>query len=168
MDLRKYDNKCVRLTTVDGEVFDGICCYNCAEYNEHEFGCGEEALQMVCHLFYKSDIRRIESLEDHWGPYGRFSDPYGNLEETAARDGYALIDEVLTCEEDEHVLRMLRCLEKYFTPGSGCELDDREKTAESVRSAMCLTDDPGVRAEAEKLLKLWERFRAEAAGPSDG
>ena len=38
MDLRQYDGKCVRIIDAEGNVFDGICRYDYAEYNEAEWG----------------------------------------------------------------------------------------------------------------------------------
>ena len=128
MDLSQYDDKCVRIIDDDGEIYDGICMFNSAEYCEAEFGRAEDALQITCFLFYKSHIREVISLEDHTGPYGRFLDPFGHLEEVAAED-QDLIDEILECEEPEHVARMKRCLE-----AKGRTAADSKSTAEPEKT----------------------------------
>ena len=65
MDIKRYDGKCVRIIDTSGDVFDGICCYNDEEYNDHEYGRCEEGLKIENFLFFKSDIREIQSLEEH-------------------------------------------------------------------------------------------------------
>ena len=118
MNLRKYDGKCVRIITCYGEDIEGNCTHNSAEYDEHEFGRYEESLQVMCFLFYKSDIKKIISLEKNNGPYGKFSNKYGMLEEMTVKDGIDLIDEVLCSEDDEHIIRLLSYLEDYINPNS--------------------------------------------------
>ena len=58
MNLKKYDDKLVRITDKFNDVFEGICMYNDKDYTEHEFGINEESLQMPSMLFYKG-IRNI-------------------------------------------------------------------------------------------------------------
>lgn len=55
MNLKKYDGKTVRLTTRDGEIFDGECGFSSAEYCLHEYGREEDA---------KSQIQKIEEITD--------------------------------------------------------------------------------------------------------
>lgn len=110
LDLRKYDGKSVRITDPDGTCFEGIGDYCHEEYCEHEYGRNEPCLKVVNFLFYRNDIKKIEVLEDHGGPYGCFSAPYGKIEELNYQDGIDLIWEELYCEEDVHVLRMLNCI----------------------------------------------------------
>ena len=89
MDLKQYDGKCVRIIDAEGNVFDGICRYDYAEYNEAEWGRNEDCLRIEGFSFFQGDIQSVESLEEHEGPYGRFLDPYGKLEEMTveARSG---------------------------------------------------------------------------------
>lgn len=115
-DLRDYDGQCVRLTELGGEAFDGVCAYSGPEYNEHEYGRGEAALQIERLLFYEGDIASLKRLEDRGGPYGRFRDAYGNLEERTVACGADLVEEALESEQPEHVLRLLRCLERHLDP----------------------------------------------------
>ena len=64
MNLKKYDGKTVRLTTRDGEIFDGECGFSSAEYCLHEYGREEDALEIDSFLFFKSQIQKIEEITD--------------------------------------------------------------------------------------------------------
>ena len=147
-DLKQYDGKYVRITDPDGTAFEGYCSYNTAEYNESEFGRNEEGVQIPYMLFRRRDIARIESLEGREGPWGCFSEPYGALEEMAFEDGETGVDEILSCEDDEHILRMLRCLAAHFAEGG---VPDREGILRLLRSLIRTTENDTVRAEAEKI-----------------
>ena len=151
-DLKRYDGKCVRITDADGNVFEGICSYNGEEYDEHEFGRCEEALQLPFFLFFKSDIVSLESLEDHTGPWGKFSAPWGTLEEKAAEDGIDGITEILFCEDPAHILRMLRCLDHSLDPASGRDFPCRRDTVGALTELLESTKDDAVREEAERLI----------------
>ena len=61
MNLADYEGLYLRLTTKDGEVFDGTASYCFAEYCEAEFGRAEDALQIDDWLFYESEIRSVET-----------------------------------------------------------------------------------------------------------
>ena len=113
MDLKKYDGKPVRITEKSGDVFEGICAYRDKEYCEHEFGRGQECLEIVNFLFFPGDIRLIEDLGERRTAYGHFSSPYGKLEVINVLDGIDSITEQLYCEEEEHIWRMLLCLEDH-------------------------------------------------------
>ena len=165
MDLWQYDDRCVRLTTDTGEVFDGICMHNSADYNEHEFGVAEEGLQITCMLFYAGQIRSVEILPENGGPYSPFTDPYGNLELTAAEDGAALTDEILFCEEPVHVLRMLRCLEALYR--SCTSFPDRDEDLVLVRKLLSETDDVSVRSAAEQILRTAQDTEEELKALTD-
>ena len=153
MDLAAFDGKCVRITDLNGDTYDGICSYNSGEYDLHEYGCDEDGLQIEFFLFYRSDIRSVESLEDHQGLYGRFLDPYGKLEETAVEDGFDIIEEVLSSEENEHVLRMLNCLEKYLGPNSSYDLPCRDEVLGALEELLKYNKDEGIQEKAKQLLK---------------
>lgn len=153
MSLSQYDGQCLRITDTFGVAYEGVCRYNSAEYNEHEFGRDEECLQMVYMLFYTDDIVELTSLEGRTGPHGRFSKRYGALERMAAKDGIDLVDEVFYCEEDEHVCRMLLCLEDYLDPA--CALPDRDEIIDAVRKLLKTRLDPASRAAAERVIEKW-------------
>ena len=152
MKLSKFDGKCVRLTDRRGDVFEGVCSHNSADYCMHEFGREEESLQMSQTLFYKSDIKKIKTLKKIIGPYGCFPSPYGKLEEEIALDGADMIEEVLTSEEDESVLRMLRCLAQ--TPISQA---DRAALTDLLGELVRSAERAEIRSEASQLLETWTK-----------
>ncbi len=154
-DLRKYDGRCVRLTDVFGDTYEGNAVYFSDEYAWQEFGCYEEGLQFVCYIFYYDQIRSIEILDDHEGPYGRFSAPFGKLEEDCIGDP-DLIDEFFCSQENEHIGRMLKCLEVYLDPQNGKEMDEREKTLDLIRKFVKTTDDEVLCDQAKQILKAEE------------
>lgn len=155
MNLKKYDGKCVSIEDSEGNVFEGICYYNGREYNDHEFGRDEECLQMVNFLFFKSDIRKIKSLENHRGPHGRFSSAFGLIEEMNVKDGINSIDEELYSEEDEHVIRMLACLEYYMEPVGEYVFPWRTEVIELLRKHRPWTNNETVAAAMDRLLEKW-------------
>ncbi len=147
MNIKKYDGKCVRLTDVEGNVFEGIAEYNSADYCEHEYGREQACLQIVNFLFFPNDIRRIESLEKRQTAFGHFSAPYGKLEVMNVTDGIDSVIEQLECEEPVHVYRMLLCLEAYP------HLDRLKGLDKALRDSMILTDDERCRKKAGELLE---------------
>ena len=58
----------VRLTTIDGEVFEGEPTHDSASYCFHEYGRDEEAVEIDHWLFYLGDIKTVERVEK--GPVG--------------------------------------------------------------------------------------------------
>ena len=60
--LYRYQNKQVRITTVDGAVFTGIAEVLPSGYGLHEFDREEESIQLDDVILFKSDIRTIEEL----------------------------------------------------------------------------------------------------------
>jgi hypothetical protein len=107
LKLSKCDNKLVKIKCTNEEIIEGICIYNNEEYNEHEFGRKEEGIQIENFLFYKTDIKKIEIIDE-------FSSDYGTLEELIVKEGIDSISDVLYGEEDIHVYRLLRYLNDYF------------------------------------------------------
>ena len=114
MDLKSFDEKCVRITTAWGEVFEGVVSYSDEEYNLHEYGRSQESLFLTPIIFYKDEISSIESLEDVNGPFGHFSEAYGLLEKLCLQWGTDMIDEVFECEDDIQILRMLACMKDNY------------------------------------------------------
>lgn len=110
MDLKSFDNKCVRLLTASGEEYEGTVSYCGREYVFHEYGCDQEALVLSPMLFYKDDIVSVTSLEEVDGPFGHYSEKYGLLEKKCLEWGSDLIEEVLESEDDTRILRMLACM----------------------------------------------------------
>ena len=116
MDLKIFDDKCVRIATVSGEVYEGIVSYCSREYVFHEYGYDQDALLLVPILFYKNDISCIENLENVNGPFGHFSGKYGLLEEKCLQWGTDAIEEVFDSEDDIQILRLLACMNDNFQP----------------------------------------------------
>ena len=106
MKLNKYDNKLVRLTTFEDDVFEGICVFDNIDYNEAEYGESEESLTIQCLKFYKNSIKNVSIID-------KFSSKYGLLEEVISNDGADLIEEVLDSEDDTHILRELYYLKDH-------------------------------------------------------
>ena len=104
MKLSRYDNKRVRIDCIDGKIYEGICYYDSPDYCFHEFGREEEALEILYILFYKSDIKKITILKE-------FTEAYGEIEIMIA-DDMDLLEQTLECEENEHIYRLLLCLEE--------------------------------------------------------
>ena len=103
MNLKKYDNKCVRVHCIDGKIYEGICSYDYPDYCFHEYGKDEEAIEILHFLFYKSDIKKIEIID-------KFTEPFGEIEIETVND-FDLLEQALEDEEDEHTYRILLCLE---------------------------------------------------------
>ena len=47
MRLERFDETTARITDAQGDVFDGECVYDSAEYCEAEFGRSEDALELL-------------------------------------------------------------------------------------------------------------------------
>jgi len=114
MDLKSFDDKCVRILTASGEVYEGIVSYCDHEYVFHEYGYDQEALHLTPMLFYKNDIVSAISLENVDGPFGHYSEKYGLLEKKCLEWGSDLIEEVLESEDDIQILRMLACMKDHL------------------------------------------------------
>ena len=110
MELKSFDDKCVRILTASGEEYEGTVSYCGREYVFHEYGCDQEALVLSPMLFYKDDIVSVTSLEEVDGPFGHYSEKYGLLEKKCLEWGSDLIEEVLESEDDTRILRMLACM----------------------------------------------------------
>lgn len=52
MNLREYNDKIIRIITINDEIYDGLCSYNEKEYNLLELGINEESLQILSYLFF--------------------------------------------------------------------------------------------------------------------
>ena len=154
MDLSRFEGKPVRVTDKFGTVYEGICSHNSIDYDEHEFGVSEEALQFPAVLVWKSIIVSVESLEDVDGPYGHFSAPFGEIEEIAFQEGPSLIDEILFCEEDQMVIRILNCIEHHF-----CTLGEplpewKDELTDLLKQLPWFTEDLTILEKSDKLIAL--------------
>ena len=114
MDLKRFDNTCVRIVTASGEVYEGTVSFDDREYALHEYGHKQEALHLTPIVFYKDNISSVISLEDVDGPFGHYSEKYGLLEKKCLEWGTDLIEEVLDSEDDIQILRMLTCMKDNY------------------------------------------------------
>ena len=120
MNLKRYDNKCIRLVDGLGDIFEGVARYDSRDYNFHEYGKDEESIQMSNTIFFKSFIRKIDIIDS-------FSDKYGLLEESLIESGMDMVDEVLTSEDDISINRLLLCLEDKIKSLSKSDRDELVK-----------------------------------------
>ena len=151
MDLSIFEGKHVRVTDKFGSIYEGICSHNSVDYDEFEFGVNEEALQFPGLVIWKSLIVSVESLEDVDGPYGHFSAPFGEVEESAFQDGPGLIDELLFCEEDETVMRMLNCIEDHFCIRGEPLPEWKDELAGLLKQLPSFTEDRAILEKADAL-----------------
>lgn len=149
MKLSKFDNQCIRLEDIFGDVYEGICSHYNREYNMHEYGKDEESLQMSHIIFFKSLIKTVTSLENVSGPYGNFSSKYGKLEEDVIEPDLDLVEEVFDSEEDISIIRLLYCLEDKID-----SIEDKNKLLILVNNLIKYNDNTEVLEEANKLKNL--------------
>lgn len=63
MNLFDYHEKAVRITLKDGDVFEGECVQNPAEFNLDAIGREEESLAIDNWNFFKSEIDKVELID---------------------------------------------------------------------------------------------------------
>ena len=142
MNLKKYDNKKVRFTDSENNTIEGISYYYTKEMSECMYGINSECLKIICFLFRKEEIKDISIIDE-------FSAPYGKIEKWAVEDGMDLVDEVLYSEEDEHVYRLLLCLEDKID-----SINYQKELYDKLLSFSKYNEDKKIAKELEKLLKL--------------
>ncbi|MCR5652900.1 MAG: hypothetical protein K6F88_03775 [Ruminococcus sp.] len=143
MNLRKFDNRRVRITCNNGEVYEGVCEYNNAEYGEIEFGRSEESLEIFNFLFYKNEIASVDIL-------GNFSKPYGKIEEYYTQDGIDEFKDMLFDENKEHIIRLLICVEDRLKE---TDYPYRYEVIEDLRAFEKYADDEESKAEVKRILE---------------
>ncbi len=104
MNLKKYDNKCVRIIDTDDNIFEGNCIFNSREYNEHEYGMNEDSLQILNISFYKSYIKSIEILKE------LRNDEYTMLEELIVDSDKDFLDDALEMCDEVEKERLMLCI----------------------------------------------------------
>ena len=107
MNIKKYDNKMVRVETIYDDIYEGISYFYSEEYNNHEYGENEDSIQMSHIMIYKSQIKSINEIDN-------FSNDYGKLEEEIVDSGLDLIEEVFESDDDISIFRLLLCIENYI------------------------------------------------------
>ena len=155
MNLRACDGLGVRITDLCGDEYEGICAYNSAEYNMHEFGRAADGLQIGSFLFYSDCITKVELLDWGTGPYGGFSAPFGRIESLIVEEGPDAVCAGLESEEPVHVCRLLHCLEeRLFSEGE--PWSGRGSVIAALRRLAEQTPHEQVRAETERILAVIE------------
>lgn len=104
MNLKKYDNKIVRIIDTENNCFEGICYYNSKEYTKHEYGIDEESLQILNIIFYKSSINKIEIIENFK------SNEYSDLEKLIIDSDIDFIEDALDIDDKIHRDRLILCI----------------------------------------------------------
>ena len=153
MNLKKYDKKYAKITTIFNEIYEGYCEYNSEEYNFHEFGTEEEGLQIANTLFYKSIIKKIESLENHQGPYGHFTEKYGRIEKEIVEDGIDTISDIFISEEIEHIYRILIYLEEHINNDKTFQ----KELIKSLNEVLKYHTEEKIIKETKKLLNIYNK-----------
>lgn len=152
-NIKQYDGKCVRIIDRWGTVLDGICMFNSVDYNEHEFGRREEALQIENYIVYKRQIKQVIVLEENSGPYSPFLDAYGELEEDALREGMVLTEDILLSEENVHSLRMMNCINAHIDKGELDKLPPEEELIKTLNELVKYNQDGDIQREGKRLLE---------------
>ena len=126
MNLKKYDGKCVRIFDSEDNYFDGFCTFNSYEFNECEYGREEDSLDILNIKFYKSNIKKINTLNN-------LSDnQYSNLEELIIDGGIDFIEDALDYENKIHINRLLLCIKDNIN-----KLEDKE-TINKILKRYCI------------------------------
>ena len=146
MKLRELDEKRCRITDRFGDVFEGVCRHCSRDYVMHEYGFDEEGIMLGAMLLRKSQIKKAELLGSE-GPWGGYSGPWGLLEESALEAGPDMVAAVLTWEEDETSIRMMRLLKQDTT---GIARDP--EVLDALRELSALTESAEAREMAEEML----------------
>ncbi len=135
--LYRYQNKQVRVTTVDGAVFTGIAEVLPSGYGLHEFDREEESIQLDDVILFKSEIRTIEELSETPAEDEdprRFDDMMGALLEGP----YWIVD-ILPEQVPADAAGQYFAVERYFLqPGRIVPL--RRKYAEILLRLNCYYD----------------------------
>jgi hypothetical protein len=108
MNIKKYDNKLIRLKDFLGDIYEGECTYSDKDCTEFMYGVAEESLKISCCLFYKSTIKEIEEIKE-------YSNDYGYLEEVITED-IDLIEEVFELEDNNEIYRVLLYIQDKHIP----------------------------------------------------
>ena len=121
MNLKKYDNKLVKIIDDTGTAFEGLCYFYDKEYNEHEYGRNEKSLKILNVIFFESTIKDVTIIDT-------FDDSkYGNLELLIIGSDTDFIQDALEYENEIHNDRLVRCI------NDNIEKLDKEKILEIIK-----------------------------------
>lgn len=152
--LASFEGSFVRVTCRTGEVLEGRCEHNSADYGECELGRREESLQMLNLVVYSWQIEKVELL-DETGPWAPFSAPFGRLEEELVTGGADLLEDSFDRGEPEHEVRLLRCIRAYLDGEDGRELEDRDEMIAFLGTLANTAEEEETRREAKALFALY-------------
>ncbi len=127
MRLSQYDGKYVQILDVFDNRYEGICEYNSIDYNFHEYGKNEDGLQIMGFLFFNSIIKSVKELGDN-EPFGHFTEKYGQLEEEMIKSGSYFIEDAIDYGYDDHIYRLLLCLDDYLEAGNELLVENKDKS----------------------------------------
>ena len=117
INLGNFSGKRVILRDNRGDCFEGVAEYFNKNLCEQKYGRREPAIKIANFLFFRSDVKDVVSVKN-----APFTSPFGRIEELNFQSGIQKIEEELFCKEDEHVYRMLLCLEEHIVrKGESCE-----------------------------------------------
>ena len=108
MNLKKYDNKYVRITDIDNKIYEGLCDFNSKEFNECEYGKNEDSLDILNIKFYKFCIKNIEEIDNF------DSEKYTDLEELIIDSDIDFIEDAFDFDEKIHNDRLILCLKDHY------------------------------------------------------
>ncbi|MBR2577737.1 MAG: hypothetical protein IKE38_02285 [Erysipelotrichaceae bacterium] len=145
MKLSDYEGRKVRLICKDGGVYEGLAGHNSVDYNYHEYGVDEEGISISYFLFYKSDIEDIRIVDE-------FANPYGLIEELTISDGFDLVEQTLTGEDDTAIIRLLECLRKYLDPDSEEKIKYENEVLELLKTQLKYYEDEKIKMLTEDIL----------------
>ncbi len=140
MYLKKYDNQYVRIIDNNDDLYEGVAHYNSRDYNLHEFDKDEEGLELLNCLFVISDIKSIRKIH-------KLSGYYGKIEEMIVEDGLSFIEDVMDSFENDHIYRLLLCLESKFF-----EISYRKELIEFLSKVNI--EDEKIQSEIKKLIRM--------------
>lgn len=155
MNLKKFDDKCVRITLKDGSVFEGACLYDSREYCEIELGINEECLEISGWLFNKSDISKLELIDES----NPFLAPFGVIETETVKDGADTAEDILLDGDQRNAERLLDCLEYHIANGDAVVFAEKDAFAEALNTAAEYASDQNVKKRSSDLAKTLESRR---------
>ena len=106
MNLKKYDNKLLKIIDTNNKVFEGYSLFNSKEYNFHEYGVNEDSIQILDYIFYKSNIKKVDIIKEK-----EFNKSYSQIELTALEEGLDSVNELL---DSDNINRMINCINDNY------------------------------------------------------
>ena len=141
--LIKFDNKWVRIVDITNTIYEGLGIFYDKEYNYHEYGRCEDSINISYFIFYESDIKKIKVIDEQLNTYGK-------IEEETLNDGINLIEQVLTSDYDEDVIRLLHCLNDKIT-----DLDNKDEIIILLKDLLKYNENKEIIKLTKKILEKY-------------